>query len=106
MFTCNFYATYLNFSLSAVAMLLVLGTLVAMVCFRSSRRDSRLRNYKTLENNEDYYEDDYLSTYPTSRKVSHNYHDEINLKDDKSKLLRDYHDSESEEEEFTQQLKT
>ena len=86
-------------------MLLVLATLVTMVCFRSQKRDRRLKSYRALEDNEDYYEDDYLHTYPSSGKDPVTYSDDINMDGSKSKLLRDYQD-ESSDDEFTQPLHT
>lgn len=100
MYTYMQSTVYQRLLFSALAMLLVLATIVVMVCFRNQKRRSRLRNYKgfrPLENNEEYYEDDYLTHYAAPGTPALTFHDE-KTDEAKAKLLQEYHDSESEEE--------
>lgn len=104
-----------SLSSSASAILVVVCALAALMCCRSKKRISR-RAYefqKLQQSNEDYYEDDYLDSYATKNSnLKKEYHDDpmhaeiIKSKDEsRQKLLEDYKDSSSDEEEYSRPLK-
>jgi hypothetical protein len=101
---------YIFFSASAIAV--VVGALFVLLCCRKNKASKRAYQLRKLQSNEDYYEDDYLDAYPSKPNLHREYHDDplhhpLNGKDESHhKLLKDYHDDDSEEEHFSHSMAT
>ena len=103
---------------AASAIIVIILALVLLLCCRTQKATSRRAyEFQKLQSNEEYYEDDYLDTYSAKTSNLHKeYHDDPlhpeinNVKEQDAsrvKLLQDYRDeTSSEEEEFSMPLKT